>query len=142
MLGGVVEFASFTILTLSLASVDSNVGWWIFQYPADIGGLGALIAFIGSVMIAQVVTFILNRKKTFQATNNLAFSITAYAVMVVFIIVAQTYSAPHMLTFFNGIISNPVIVDFLVKAILMFITFIFIFVCSKYVIMRNKKEKV
>lgn len=52
--------------------------------------LGSLFAFLISNIIAKALSFILNRKNTFKASNNLAFSITIYVIMVVILIVVET----------------------------------------------------
>ncbi len=52
--------------------------------------LGSFLAFLVSNIIAKALSFILNRKNTFKASNNLAFSVTVYIIMVVVLILAET----------------------------------------------------
>lgn len=58
----------------------------IFAYDTT----GEFIGFLVGSIVGQVLTFILNRKKTFKATNNLAVSITMYVILALFIIFMQT----------------------------------------------------
>ncbi len=52
--------------------------------------LGSFLAFLVSNIIAKALSFILNRKNTFKASNNLAFSVTVYVIMVVVLILVET----------------------------------------------------
>lgn len=58
----------------------------IFAYDST----GEFIGFLVGSIVGQVLTFVLNRKKTFKATNNLAVSITMYVILALFIIFMQT----------------------------------------------------
>ena len=61
-------------------------------HPQLIGrqALGSLLAFLLSNIIAKVLSYILNRKKTFKADNNVASSLAIYIVMVVLLIIVET----------------------------------------------------
>lgn len=143
-IAAVTEITSFLLLnSLILKSLNSQaVDWWIFHYnPNTTGGLGTMIAFLVSTTIAQIVSFITNRKKTFGANNNLAFSITVYAIMMLVIILTQTYSGPIIVEWMDGFIKNADISGLLGKFLWMFISFLIIFPMSKYVIMRKVDKK-
>jgi len=142
MLAGLTEIISFAILTASLRNVDSPINWFILRYPTSEGGLGTMVSYLVSTSLAQIVAFVINRKKTFKSNNNIVFSITAYAVMVVvFIVGLQMYTAPLMIAVFDKGINNHGLSTALVKALWMLFSFIITFVCSKYVIMREVKPK-
>ena len=109
MIAAVTEITSFMLLnSLIVKSLNNQaVDWWIFHYdPATTGGLGTMISFLVSTTLAQIVSFVANRKKTFNANNNLAFSIVFYTVMMVAIICAQTYTGPLLLKLYDSGIHN------------------------------------
>ena len=56
--------------------------WWLIKYPVSAGGLCALLSFGVSFAVSQTFSFIINRKKTFEADNNVALSALLYAAMV------------------------------------------------------------
>lgn len=64
--------------------------WFLFHYPQE-RGLAEFIGFICGAIIGQAMTFILNRKKTFKATNNVVIAGIMYAIIAVCIILLQTY---------------------------------------------------
>lgn len=61
--------------------------WFVFNHPST----GDFIGFLLGAIIGQVMTFILNRKKTFKATNNVVIAAIAYAITAILIIILQTY---------------------------------------------------
>lgn len=75
--GGVLEakFAGLPVGTIT-----------IFGYPTTAEFIGFLV---GSI-VGQVLTFVLNRKKTFKATNNIVVSVIMYVILALFIIFMQT----------------------------------------------------
>ena len=64
--------------------------WFIFNYNQE-KGLAEFIGFLAGAVVGQVMTFVLNRKKTFKATNNVVVSGIMYAIIAVGIIILQTY---------------------------------------------------
>lgn len=139
-IAAVVEITSFLLLnSLILKSLNTQaVDWFVFHYnPNTTGGMGTMVAFLISTTLAQIVAFIANRKKTFNANNNLAFSVTVYSIMMVMIILVQTWSGPIIVEWMDGFIHNSDISGLLSKLLWMFISFLIIFPMSKYVIMRK-----
>lgn len=139
-IAAVVEITSFMLLnSLILKSLnDRAVNWFIFNYdPSTTGGLGTMVAFLVSTTLAQTVSFITNRKKTFNANNNLAFSITVYTLMMITIIGLQTWSGPIIVEWMNSFINNSDISGLLGKLLWMFISLLIVFPMSKFVIMRK-----
>ncbi len=133
------------------AANDSPFSWFIFIYDAP-GGLAEFIGFICGSFVGQVLTFVLNRKKTFKATNNVVIAGLMYAVIAVCIVILQTYLG--LLTSAactNAAIANGTeITDFI--GLLITITgmavggltaLILSFVGNKYLVMRDwgKKKK-
>ncbi len=60
----------------------------IWPFPSQT--LGSFLAFLISNIIAKVISFITNRKKTFQANNNIYLSIILYVILVVVLIIVET----------------------------------------------------
>lgn len=141
MLAFVVEYVSFTLLVLLLKNYNSDAVWWIFEYTKESGGMGAMIAFFVSVVLAQITSFIVNRKKTFKATNNLAFSIITYSIMVCGIIIFNTWSGAAITNALTKIINNLTICQYIGKLTGSFAAFVITFVMNKFIIMRNPKPK-
>lgn len=141
MLAFVVEYVSFTLLVLLLKNYDADAVWWIFRYTTENGGTGAMIAFFVSVVLAQITAFIVNRKKTFKATNNLAFSIITYSIMVCGIIIFNTWSGAAITEALSGVIPNLTICQYIGKLTGSFAAFVITFIMSKFIIMRSPKPK-
>ncbi len=130
-------------------SFAAPLKWFVFDYSApESGGKGGFLAFLLSTAVAQALTFILNRKKTFKANNNVVFAAIMYAIMVVAIIVANTALC--------GIIKDAIAsamlkgncsqgaTDFVSGTVSKMVggalAWIIAFLMSKFVIMRKKKE--
>lgn len=142
-IAAVTEITSYTLLnSLILKSMNSEpFHWWIFHYDGGVGGgLGTMVSFLVSTTLAQIVSFVTNRKKTFDADNNIVFSAIMYTLMVVVIICLQTYTGPLMVIAIDKWLNNPALSGTLGKLIWMFLSFVIIFPMNKFVIMRKKKE--
>lgn len=61
-------------------------GFYLFDFTTK----AALVGFLCGATVGQVLTFILNRKKTFRATNNVVVSAVMYAIIAVLITLLQT----------------------------------------------------
>ena len=140
-----IEYLTYTILALCLKTVNTPINWFVFKYDTAGGGLGAFIAFLISNVIAQICTFVLNRKKTFNATNNVVISGIMYAVIVILIIILNTY--------LGGVITdaiarssdnNPAMVTFggyVGKFVGSFMSFVINFLGCKFLVMRDWGKK-
>ncbi|MGI6042446.1 MAG: hypothetical protein ACOYBH_09560 [Candidatus Alectryocaccobium sp.] len=79
------------IFDILLKGYDQVVKIWIFPPQA----VGTLIAFLIANIVAKVVSFIFNRKTTFNANNSRLFSVISYTIMcVAFIIIETIIGAP------------------------------------------------
>lgn len=80
------------VLPMILRAADSSMSdpivWFIFDYSEK--GVGEFIGFLVGSVIGQILTFVLNRKKTFNVSDHIPFRAIAYAVMAVLIILMQT----------------------------------------------------
>lgn len=125
--------------------------WFVFDYTAtNSGGQGGFLAFLISTIIAQILTFVLNRKKTFKATNNVVWSACMYAVMVVAIVIANAALCgiiksaimdAMLLADIDAGLSDTV-AGFVSKMVGGALAWVINFVMSKFVIMRSPKKKV
>ena len=144
MLAGITEITSTAILAASLRNVHTPVEWFIFNYPdRGVGtGLGLMITVLVATALAQIVAFVVNRKKTFQADNNIVFSIVSYAAMVVVLLIGvRMWSTPLLENAIYQGIGNQGLALTLVTAIWMALSFAITFVFSKFIIMRKVKPK-
>ena len=81
-----LRFAGGT-LAQSFAGWQISEGFAVFAYDSTAEFIGFLV---GSVA-GQVLTFVLNRKKTFNVSDHIAFRAVAYAVLAVLIILMQVF---------------------------------------------------
>lgn len=79
------------VFDMILKGYSEVVKIWIFPPQA----VGTLIAFLMANIVAKVVSFIFNRKTTFNANNSKLFSIISYTIMcIAFIIIETIIGAP------------------------------------------------
>ena len=84
-----IEYISFTVIELCIKGLDQPVDWIVFEYDHA----RTFVAFLVSNVLAQTATFVLNRKKTFKANNNVVFSAIMYVITVVALIIFTTWLA-------------------------------------------------
>ena len=102
---GFVQFLLFIVMSLVAFAAQIVIVTWgddLFNLIPAINGqeidawifgvqpLAVFIAFLIGNIVAKVLSYILNRKKTFGAVNNLVFSMTVYAIMCVVLIIVET----------------------------------------------------
>ncbi len=92
MLCGLCQMGSQFLLQYTLVYIpDLGPAAGKFQWFIFTGETRAeFIGFLVGAVVGQVMTYVLNRKKTFRATNNLALSVTLYVVVAVGITILQT----------------------------------------------------
>ena len=134
------EFATMYALQYGLADVcGQDFHWFVFNYDASQGGQATFIAMLGSKCIAEIISFTINRKKTFKANNNVVFSAIMYVITVVALIIFTTWLAGVL-----GDAMGPAIGadagNTISKMLSSVISFVVIFLMDKFVIMR-KVEK-
>ncbi len=140
-----IEYITYAVLSACLKNVNRPINWFVFRYDTSVGGLGAFIAFLISNVIAQICTFILNRKKTFNATNNIVIAAIMYALLVAIIIVLNTY--------LGGVITEAIaktkpgdqtiyaLGGYVSKFVGSFLSFVINFLGCKFLVMRNWGSK-
>ncbi len=87
---GGTQFLITLVLPLLLNLIPSlkpSFAWFLFEYPTT----GEFIGFLVGSVIGQILTFALNRKKTFNMPNYLVMRAIMYAILAILIILMQTY---------------------------------------------------
>lgn len=141
--------AEFSLLIImnhidALTALNSRpVDWFVFHYEGNgVEGLGTMIAFLVSTTVAQIITYVINRKKTFGSNTNLTFSVVFYTLVIIALICAQAFYAPHISAWLQTEHSfNPDGAMSLAKACFSFINFVILFPLEKFVIMRKVEKK-
>lgn len=112
----VVSLGAFVIQTflpyiikipMSDEFLHRSYDFWIFHNePADpatgiiAAGLGVFIAANASNIIAQIVSFFINRDKTFNSDANIAITLPIYIVFTIALICFSAWLSPTLITFF------------------------------------------
>ncbi|MBQ8944978.1 MAG: hypothetical protein IJ050_10880 [Clostridia bacterium] len=77
--------------------------WWVFESPVNmaegavvIGGLGYFISNNTANIIAQIVSFFVNRDKTFNSSANIAITLPIYIVFTIALICFSAWLNPTL----------------------------------------------
>jgi len=70
--------------------------WFVFDYPAQDGGLGYFIAFNVANVAAQIVAFFVNKDKTFNSSANVAVTLPIYIVFTLALICFSAWLSPTL----------------------------------------------
>ena len=134
----VVDLGSFALFNfyVFVPFRDSSFSWWIIDYSVANGGQTAFFAFACSFALSQSFNFILQRKTTFKANNNVVASAFMYAAMVIIVYFLQLY-IPTLLRVPIVTVLGATLGDLLVKMINMTISMLIQFPVNKWVIMRR-----
>ena len=137
----IAEFASMYALQYGLLDLYGNVTfkWFVFKYtPEKNFGLAGFIAMLVSKCIAEIISFIINRKKTFSANNNVVFSAIMYVITVISIIILSTWLAGD--DALGGVLGAAVGADLgntISKMLGSLLSWVIVFLMDKFVIMRK-----
>lgn len=146
LLACIVQFGSLWILynIPAIKALSTQAfHWFVFDYPVEPGkqcGLALFIAFNTSNILAQIVAFFVNRKKTFNADNNVPVTLTIYLVFTVALLCFSAWFNPIVFTFAvsKGVSSG--LATTIATAVCSCIQFFIYFPVDK-LLMRQKKEK-
>ncbi len=97
LLAFIVQFTLLNLLPFVPAiSALSNreFHWFVFSYSLSAGGLAYAITSNTANITAQIVAFFVNRKKTFNANNSVAITLTIYIVFTVALICFAAWLNP------------------------------------------------
>lgn len=97
-------------------------------------GLGSMIAFFASTAVASALSFIMNRKRTFAATNRLSYAVGVYVVFTALMMLLQTLLGPMLEEALAQHAGGASAV--LAKGVMMAMNFAISYPVNKYVIMR------
>ena len=131
---------------INLEKMGPGTGFDFFVFYYKEPGLAEFIGFLVGSVWGQTLTFILNRKKTFNVPDHLVFRATAYTVMAILIIIMQTAIGGGITTAFkksfpdasDNLIQLYNIVGQLVAGMAAFVTS---FLGNKFFVMRKWKTK-
>lgn len=142
--GGVVTVVDFGLFALFrylvfVRYVTTPFHFLILDYPIEKGGLCAFLAFAISFPLAQVVSFLLQRRVTFEANNNVAASASMFVLLVIFIFLVNMYLPSLTVKPLSRILS-PSLAASAAKCINMTTSMLIEFPIDKFIIMRKKKK--
>lgn len=97
----IVQFVLLNTLKYIPAIADlyarnQDFSWWVFFCSAEIGGLGYFIVNNTANIIAQIVSFFVNREKTFNSSANIAVTLPIYIVFTVALIAFSAWLNPTL----------------------------------------------
>lgn len=106
LLAMIVQFALLNILNHIPAIVNlfgTDFKWWVFESPVNvtagavvIGGLGYFISNNTANIVAQIVSFFVNREKTFNSGANIAITLPIYIVFTIALICFSAWLNPTL----------------------------------------------
>ena len=162
MIAGTSEMVLYNVFLWILKAPLENisVNWFIFNYPGGPegtvladgiiarGGACVLVAYLVSTIVGNFVSFVVNRKTTFKSVANVKFSIIATMVMIAFIIFYSSVlgglanSWVGTWSIFQNTDNGFLIFlkQNIGKFLITMITFVFVFVMNKFVILREEKK--
>ena len=138
-LTSVVDFGTFALLNfwILVRFRYQPFSWWLIDYSIKNGGLTAFLSFAISFAISQIFNFVLQRKTTFKANNNVAGSAVMYTIMILLVYVFQLY-LPTLTRVPLVALLGVTLGDIMVKVINMTSSMLIQFPINKWVIMRKK----
>lgn len=121
--------------------------FWFFESEAPdaatgiiAAGLGVFIAANASNIIAQIVSFFINRDKTFNSDANIAVTLPIYIIFTIALICFSAWLSPTLITFFcNHNLEGPALA--LSGAICGAVQFFLYFPVDKLLFHKKKEEK-
>ncbi len=105
LLAMIVQFVLLNTLNLIPAIKElytQDFSWWVFVYPAVVGGLGYFIVSNVANIIAQIVAFFVNKEKTFNSGANIAIALPIYIVFTIGLILFSAWLNPTLKDVFLG----------------------------------------
>ena len=138
-LAGITETVSFFVLSTLLGTrLTEDFDFFVFHYTNEKQlNLGLFIAFFASAILAEIVSFLINRKATFHANNNFWRSAVMYLLLVLAVISLKTWIVTVLTPWVAGWTGNQLLIEWIPKAISMLIAMAIIFPMNKFVIMRH-----
>ncbi len=138
-LAGFVELVSFAILGKVLPPVlPEDFDFFVFHYTNEKGlCAGAFVAFFVSAVLAEIVSFLANRKATFNANNNALKSAIEYALLVFVVICLKTWIVTVLTPVMESLTEFNLLIEWVPKLASMVLAVAIIFPMNKFVIMKH-----
>ena len=140
---GAFVIQTFLPLLLKLPMSDEflyrEFVFWIFKSTADVG-LGIFIAANVSNVLAQIVSFFINRDKTFNSSANIAVTLPIYIVFTIALICFSAWLSPTLITALGSKVGENLAIS-LSGAICGAIQFFLYFPVDKILFHKKKEEK-
>ncbi|MBR3553060.1 MAG: GtrA family protein [Clostridia bacterium] len=139
---GITETVSFFILMRLLPSrFPQDFDFFVFHYTQENELCrGAFIAFFASAVLAEIVSFLVNRKTTFKANNNMLANALMYTVLALSVICLKTWMVTVLTKWISGLTDVQLLIEWVPKGISMLVAMLIIFPMNKFVIMRHKDD--
>jgi len=143
MIAGLSETIVFLVLNAVIKDrtpIEALTWLYINRAPE----LGGFIAMTVSAIVGQVISFIVNFKKTFNSTNNIVVAAIGYAIMAFLIIFGlNCYIGSLLMIEISAAMPDNLsyLAEYIAKLICMMSSFIIVFPMNKFVIMREGKKK-
>ena len=105
LLATIVQFGTLNILLVipAIKVLESQpFHWFVFHYDVDAGGLKYFIAFNVANILAQIVAFFVNRKKTFGGTTSIPITLTIYLAFTLELICFSAWLSPALAVFLTS----------------------------------------
>lgn len=126
-------------LPMSDAFLYKEFGFWIFKSTAEVG-LGIFIAANVSNVIAQIVSFFINREKTFNSSANIAVTLPIYIIFTIALICFSAWLSPTLITLLESKLGENVAIS-ISGAICGAIQFFLYFPVDKLLFSKKKESK-
>jgi len=142
LLATVVQFGTLNLLLVipAIRALETQpFHWFVFHYDVDAGGLKYFIAFNVANILAQIVAFFVNRKKTFGGTNSIPITLTIYLAFTIGLICFSAWLSPALAVFLTGRGIGEQLAGNIATMACSGIQFFVYFPVNK-LLMRNKKE--
>lgn len=144
LLAMIVQFVLLNTLNLIPAIAElynQDFSWWVFVYPAAVGGLGYFIVSNAANIIAQIVAFFVNKEKTFNSGANVAVALPIYIVFTIALILFSAWLNPTLKEVFIGWELEEAAAKNIATMICSALQFFLYFPVDKILFHKKKEEK-
>ena len=143
--GGLREFLRFAQVTCLAMAVEMlsflllKRGLLLMRGSMQAGELPSTLAFLASSVVANALSFILNRKKTFHSRNSLRYAVPVYVGYSALMFALQTGAGPLLESALFDPLGKGAAVT--AKALMMGMSLCISYPVNKYIIMRPDAGK-
>ncbi|MBR5426895.1 MAG: hypothetical protein IK118_00995 [Clostridia bacterium] len=142
----IVQFALLNLLPLipfikEMYAQNEPFEWWVFFCSAEIGGLGYFIVNNTANITAQIVSFFVNREKTFNSSANIAITLPIYIVFTLALIAFSAWLNPTLKDVFIGLGWGDGLAANTATMICSAVQFFLYFPVDKILFRKKKEEK-